>query len=60
MEGEVIWDEPDGYYHHYQSMEQVRARVADAGFVIQEEVKRPWHDEGYAYHVLARPEAPAG
>lgn len=61
VEGEVMWDEPDGYYHHYPSMEQVRAWVAHAGFVIQKEVEGPWHEEGYAYHhVLARPEAPAG
>ncbi len=61
MQGEVIWDEPDGYYHHYPSMEQVRAWVGDAGFAIQEDVEGSWHEEGYAYHhVLARLEAPAG
>ena len=55
VEGEVIWDEPDGYYHHYPRVEQVRAWVADAGFVIEEEVEGLWHAEGYAYrHVLAR------
>lgn len=27
----------------------------EAGFVIEEEVEGPWHEEGYAYHhVLAR------
>lgn len=58
-QGEVIWDEPDGYYHHYPSMEQVRAWIADAGFAIQEEAKGPWHEEGYAYHhVLACVETP--
>ncbi len=25
MDGEVIWEEPDGYYHHDPSMEQVRS-----------------------------------
>ena len=55
VEGEVMWEEPDGYYHHYPRMEQVRAWVADAGFVIEEEVEGPWHAEEYAYHhVLAR------
>ncbi|MGH2528182.1 MAG: class I SAM-dependent methyltransferase [Actinomycetota bacterium] len=55
VEGEVMWEEPDGYYHHYPRMEQVRAWVADAGFVIEEEVEGPWHEEWYAYHhVLAR------
>jgi SAM-dependent methyltransferase len=24
VDGEVIWDEPDGYYHHYPSIQQVR------------------------------------
>jgi ubiquinone/menaquinone biosynthesis C-methylase UbiE len=58
---EVMWDQPDGYYHHYPTMEQVRAWVLDAGFVIQEETEGPWHGEGYAYHhVLARVEASPG
>ena len=52
---EVIWEGPDGYYHHYPSMPQVRAWLADAGFAIQEETEGPWHDDGYAYHhLLAR------
>lgn len=55
VEGEVMWEEPDGYYHHYPSMEQVRAWVRDAGFAIEEEAEGPWHEDGYAYHhVLAR------
>jgi SAM-dependent methyltransferase len=55
VDGEVIWDEPDGYYHHYPSMSQVRAWLAAAGFAIDEETEGPWHEEGYAYHhVLAR------
>lgn len=61
VEGEVIWDEPDGYYHHYPTMQQVRAWVADARFLIEEETEGPWHEEGYAYHhVLARAEARPG
>lgn len=55
VEGEVMWEEPDGYYHYYPSMEQVRAWVRGAGFAIEEEAEGPWHEEGYAYHhVLAR------
>jgi len=61
VDGEVIWDEPDGYYHHYPAVEQVRAWLADAGFAIDEEAEGPWHQEGYAYHhVLARLAAPPG
>jgi SAM-dependent methyltransferase len=52
---EVIWDEPDGYYHHYPTLRQVRAWLAAAGFAIEEEREGPWHEEGYAYHhLLAR------
>jgi SAM-dependent methyltransferase len=59
VEGEVIWHEPDDYYHYYPPMERVRAWLADAGFAIEEEAAEPWHEEGYAYHhVLARAEAP--
>jgi SAM-dependent methyltransferase len=59
VEGEVIWEEPDGYYHHYPSMPQVRAWLADAGFAVQEQAEGPWHEGGYAYHhVLALAEAP--
>jgi SAM-dependent methyltransferase len=61
VDGEVIWDEPDGYYHHYPAMRQVRAWLADAGFAIAEEAEGPWHAGGYAYyHVLARVEVPPG
>jgi hypothetical protein len=61
VDGEVIWDEPDGYYHHYPSMPRVRAWLADAGFAIEAEAEGPWHQEGYAYHhVLARLAAPPG
>jgi SAM-dependent methyltransferase len=60
VDGEVIWDEPDGYYHHYPAMRQVRAWLADAGFAIREEAEGPWHEGGYAYHhVLARAVAPS-
>jgi SAM-dependent methyltransferase len=59
VEGEVVWEGPDGYYHHYPSMGQVREWLTGAGYVIQEEAEGPWHDEGYAYHhVLARLAAP--
>jgi SAM-dependent methyltransferase len=55
VEGEVIWHEPDDYYHYYPPMQQVRAWVTDGGFTIEEEIEGPWHEEGYAYHhVLAR------
>jgi SAM-dependent methyltransferase len=55
VDGEVVWGEPDAYYHHYPSMQQVRAWLADAGFAIDQEAEAPWHEEGYAYHhVLAR------
>jgi SAM-dependent methyltransferase len=59
--GEVIWDEPDGYYHHYPSMGQVRSWIAGAGFTIDEEAEGLWHEEGYAYHhLLARLAAAPG
>ena len=55
VDGEVVWEGPDGYYHHYPSMQRVRTWLADAGFTIDEEAEGPWHEEGYAYHhVLAR------
>jgi hypothetical protein len=61
VDGKVIWGEPDGYYHYNPSMQQVRARLADAGFVIEQEAEGPWQAEGYAYHhVLARLAAPPG
>lgn len=37
VDGEAIWHDPDAYYHYYPSMRQVRARVAGAGFVIEED-----------------------
>lgn len=54
VEGEVIWHDPDDYYHYYPSLERVRAWVAAAGFVIEDDAEGPWHEDGYAYHhVLA-------
>jgi hypothetical protein len=41
VDGEVIWEGPDGYYHHYPSMGQVRTWLAGAGFTIQEEAEGP-------------------
>lgn len=59
VEGEAIWDEPDGYYHYYPTMHQVRAWVGDASFAIVEDTEGPWHEEGYAYHhMLARAQGP--
>jgi SAM-dependent methyltransferase len=61
VDGEVIWEEPDGYYHHYPNMGQVRSWLAGAGFTIQEDAEGPWHEEGYAYHhVLAHKGDPPG
>ena len=61
VDGEVIWDGPDGYYHHYPAVQQVRAWLTDAGFAIQQEAEGAWHEQGYAYHhVLARLAAPPG
>ena len=55
VDGEVIWDEPDGYYHHHPTMPRVRAWITDAGFEIEEDEEGPWHQDEYAYHhVLAR------
>jgi hypothetical protein len=55
VDGEVIWEGPDGYHHYYPSMPQVRAWLAEAGFAIEAEAGGLWHEEGYAYHhVLAR------
>ncbi len=54
MEGEAIWRDPDPYYHFYPGIERVRAWLAGAGFVLEEDLEGPWGD-GYAYHhVLAR------
>ena len=55
VEGQVLWHDPDDYYHYYPSIEQVRAWVTAAGFVIEDDAEGPWHEDGYAYHhVLAR------
>jgi SAM-dependent methyltransferase len=59
VDGEVVWDGPDGYYHHYPSMQQVRAWLTAVGFVVEEEAEGPWHAGEYAYrHVLAHLAAP--
>ena len=51
VEGEVIWEED--LYHHYPSMDRVRAWLADAGFEIDEDLEGPWDpEEDYAYHHL--------
>jgi SAM-dependent methyltransferase len=49
--GEVIW-EPEGYYHFYPGLPQVRRWLAEAGFTIVEDAEGSWHEEGYAYHHL--------
>jgi SAM-dependent methyltransferase len=56
VDGEVMVDEPDGYYHHYPGMDRVRSWLDDAGFAIEDELEGPWdRDEDFAYHhVLAR------
>jgi hypothetical protein len=55
VDGEVVWGEPDGYYHYYPAMDQVRAWIVEAGFAVVDEMEGPWHEEGYAYHhALAR------
>jgi SAM-dependent methyltransferase len=56
IDGEVMVDEPDGYYHHYPGMDRVRTWLEEAGFTVQDELEGPRDpDEGYAYHhVLAR------
>ncbi len=54
VEGEVIWHDPEPYYHFYPSLPDVRAWTTRAGLAVVDELEGPW-DEGYAYHhVLAR------
>ena len=60
VDGEVIWHEPEDYYHHYPAIEQVWSWVSRAGFDVVDEAEGPWH-EGYAYHhVLGRRVRPSG
>jgi SAM-dependent methyltransferase len=61
VEGEVFYEEPDGYYHYHPGMDRVRAWLSGAGFVIEEDAEGPWDDdEEFAYHhVLARATPPA-
>jgi hypothetical protein len=55
VDGEVVWEGPDGYHYHYPSIQRVRTCLADAGFILDEEAEGPWHEQGYAHHhVLAR------
>lgn len=61
VDGEVMWDEPDPYYHHYPPMDRVRSWIVEAGFAIVADAEGPWHDGQYAYHhVLAQKVARAG
>jgi SAM-dependent methyltransferase len=61
MDGEVIWEEPDGYYHHHPRMQHVRAWLAAAGFAIAEEAEGPWNQEGLCLSPHAGPPGgPAG
>jgi SAM-dependent methyltransferase len=49
VDGEIIWE--DDLYHHYPSMDRVRAWLAAAGFTVDEDLEGPWDPEGdYAYH----------
>jgi hypothetical protein len=41
VDGEVIWEESEGYYHHYPAMEQVWAWLGEAAVVIVEEAEGP-------------------
>ncbi len=54
VDGEVIWHDPDPYYHFYPGIPRARSWMAEAGFAIEDEAEGPW-DGGYAYHhLLAR------
>jgi hypothetical protein len=59
LDGRVIGGESDGDYHYYPTMEQARAWLADAGFVIVGGGRGGLGCGGYAYHhVVARLAAP--
>jgi len=59
VEGEVIWDGPEGYYHFHPALPRVRSWIGDAGFAIDEEFEGPW-DGDYAYHhILAHTKSPS-
>jgi ubiquinone/menaquinone biosynthesis C-methylase UbiE len=53
VDGEVVWE--DDLYHHYPSMDRVRAWLTEAGFAVDEDLEGPWVEEGgFAYyHILA-------
>lgn len=58
VDGDVIWRDPEPYYHHYPSLDRVRAWLSASGFVVEEELEGSW-DDGYAYHhILARRSPP--
>lgn len=56
VDGEVFYEEPNGYYHYHPGMDLVRGWMAGAGFVIEEDAEGPWDEEGQSayHHVLAR------
>jgi SAM-dependent methyltransferase len=55
VEGEILWDGPEGLlYHHYPTLERVRAWLVDTGFVIDGEAEEPWHKDYSYHHVLVR------
>jgi SAM-dependent methyltransferase len=60
VEGEVIWDEPEGpLYHYYPPLKQVRSWLTAEGFVLEDEAEGPWYEGEHAYHhVLARAQRP--
>jgi len=61
VSGEVIWAEPEPYYHYYPGIEQVRKWLDEAGFAIEGDAEGPWHKQEYAYHhLLARAAGPPG
>ena len=60
VEGEVIWDEPEGYYHYYPPIERVRGWIHNAGFDVREEAEQPWNAEGYSYHHILASSATEG
>jgi cyclopropane fatty-acyl-phospholipid synthase-like methyltransferase len=46
VKGEIVWDAPDGLLTTTtRRLEPIRAWLAAAGFVIEEEAEEPWHEE---------------
>lgn len=62
VDGEVFYEEPNGYYHYHPGMDLVRGWMAGAGFVIEEDAEGPWDEEDQSayHHVLARAAASPG